>query len=496
MKIHNIRHGFATNSSSSHSILILPKGTPLPSSDVPEDYGWDNFTLADICSKQDYLRVQVGYLTGTRNENDPYVDYQSQWDSSLRVTDRLTRGSTKSPEVLAFLHTLLSMDRVVVLGGNDNSEGHPLSGPLQSKGAQMLAEYKPWLLVRDPLKHYVLFNSASGTKIRLTETGDDAPEKGTWPELVDIKITDHCPYQCNFCYQDSTPQGLHASLEYLQALAARFKESGVLEVAIGGGEPTLHPDFERIVEAFHSAGVIVNVTSRNVNYWAGQPKIPVTAVAFSVDSAKQIKEIRNRFEGSPPSFQVHFQAIVGTIDMAEFELMMDAAKHYRLTLLGYKDTGRGLAARGSLPIHQMPSQTEWVAPWVARVLAYREAEGAQDDWWTRRQLDAVVDLRASGDSRERMVEQWEANNPFPQPKFEPNLAIDTTLASLCRDELGKAGVPPVTYHTNEGAFSLYIDAVKGEMGPCSYAPALMRKCNLDTLWDDFAKMPTLDGGHQ
>lgn len=496
MRTHNLRLGFATNSSSSHSILILPKGAPPPSSsDVPEDYGWDDFTLADIFSKQDYFNAQTGYLTGTRNENDPYVDHQSQWDD-LRIKDRLTGESTKSPEVIAFLHMLLSMDRVVVLGGNDNSDNHPLLESLQSQGAKNLSRHGTWLLVRDPLKHYVLFNCNDGTKIRLTETGDDAPEKGTWPELVDIKITDHCPYQCNFCYQDSTPQGKHAPLEYLQALASRFRESGVLEVAIGGGEPTLHPDFERIVGAFHSAGVIVNVTSRNVNYWAGLPKVPVTAAAFSVDSAQQIKEIRKKFEVNYPPFQVHFQAIAGTIDVAEFKLMMEATESYRLTLLGYKDTGRGMAARGSLPIHRLPAQTEWVAPWVARVQAYREQEGARDDWRNRRDCEVVVHLQASGDSRERMVEQWEADNPTPQPEFEPNLAIDTTLASLCREELNKAGVPPVTYHTNEGAFSLYIDAVKGEMGPCSYAPALMRKCNLDTLWDDFAKMPTLDGGRQ
>lgn len=85
---------------------------------------------------------------------------------------------------------------------------------------------------------------------------------------------------------------------------------------------------------------------------------------------------------------------------------------------------------------------------------------------------------------------------MPDHTFQPNVAIDTTLAYVCKDRLGKAGVPPITYHTEEGAFSMYIDAVSGKIGPSSYAPKHMVDLNIDTLWDDFAnKVPTLSGGN-
>jgi hypothetical protein len=329
----------------------------------------------------------------------------------------------------------------------------------------------------------------------MTHTGEEPPAKGTWPELVDIKITDYCPYGCSYCYQGSTPQGRHAPLAHLEALAQRFCDSGVLEVALGGGEPTLHPDFARIVEAFHSAGVTVNVTSRNVTYWAEIPEVPVSAVAFSVDTAEQIRGILERFHAKYPPFQVHFQVVVGTVSVAEFEQMMEAAEGHRLTLLGYKDTGRGAAARSGLPVHNAPNQTEWIAPWTARVQACREGAEA---WEAKRQKD-LFDRdgsywKASGGSHERLLEQRDSANPCPQPEYMPNLAIDTTLASLCKNELKKVGVPPISFHTSEGAFSMYINAVTQEAGPCSYAPALMSKYTLDSIWDDYARIPAIDGG--
>ena len=48
------------------------------------------------------------------------------------------------------------------------------------------------------------------------------------------------------------------------------------------------------------------------------------------------------------------------------------------------------------------------------------------------------------------------------------ISVDTALAAQYKDELKDAGVDERTYHTNEGGFSLYIDAVKETMGPSSY----------------------------
>ena len=502
MKIHNIRHGFATNSSSSHSILILPRNRPLPQTEDDQGYGWDNFTLSDLTSKMGYYAAQLRHMpnsTGTRREVDdnlPYVDHQSVWgDEGLQIFDRLTRSSTNSPEVTQFLYQLLSLDRAIVLGGNDNSDGHHLRDLLVNSGALELSRRDSFTVVQDPKGHCVLFNAENGTKYRISYD-DQEPTKGTWPELIDIKITNYCAYGCAYCYQGSTPQGKHAPLELLRALAARCNESGVLEVALGGGEPTTHPEFADICQAFCSAGVKVNVTSRNVDYWTTNPDIGVTAVAFSVDTAEQVKDIINRVSprNKPrPSFQVHFQVVVGAVSNEEILRIMDECQDHRLTLLGYKDTGRGESARGSLPICDSPDPTQWIAGWVKRVEDHREFEEARGKWEARRDLElyGYPSFEASDGSRERRISEWHAKNPYPTVVTRTDVAIDTTLAASCRTQLSKVGVPPITYHTEEGAFSMYIDAVDGRIGPSSYAPKQMIALNINTLWEDFAKVPTL-----
>jgi hypothetical protein len=67
-----------------------------------------------------------------------------------------------------------------------------------------------------------------------------------------IEITDHCNLRCPVCYADSGPERLtHRSYEQVIAmLDAVVKNEGEPDVVqISGGEPTLHPDFWRILDA-------------------------------------------------------------------------------------------------------------------------------------------------------------------------------------------------------------------------------------------------------
>ncbi len=57
MKIHSVRFGFATNSSSSHSIVWLPGAEE--ALHEPGYYGWDDFVLTSTPSKMSYLGQQI-----------------------------------------------------------------------------------------------------------------------------------------------------------------------------------------------------------------------------------------------------------------------------------------------------------------------------------------------------------------------------------------------------------------------------------------------------
>lgn len=493
MKISNIRLGFATNSSSSHSVIILPHNVNRPGDHSNDDFGWDDFTLSSLTEKSRYLDSQMTYLGGGNPDN--YIDHQSVWgNEGLNLSDRLTGLDLRDSEDLqSFMRNLIQNERVIILGGNDNSDGHPLSNVMVDQGGFRLGHTSNFIVVRDPMGHFVLFDNRSGDKFRLSLDDKPAPTKGTWPELVDIKITDFCPYDCSYCYQGSTVRGNHAPLEYLQRIATMFKNSGVLEVALGGGEPTLHPDFEKIVEAFSSAGCIVNVTSRNIKYWenlkasGSNKKTMVTAVAFSVDSAKELLDIKNRI-GYISGVQIHFQVVVGTVSADELEKIMEAAGDSRLTLLGYKTTGRGREAMAGLPIIDVIDQTEWIKPWVSLV---ERARLARDKSRTHQDLENAI-YQMSGDtwstSFRQKIAAWREANPPPPWVPEPNIAIDTTLASHCQKALEDINIPKVTYATSSGAFSAYIDAVEERLGPCSYAPSEMREFDLDSLWERYSEM--------
>lgn len=95
----------------------------------------------------------------------------------------------------------------------------------------------------------VLLMGFDGTKLRIQKSdilppGSRAPE---YPESIDLKITDQCYNECAFCYENSTPEGLHGEIpEKLFAQIPPFTE-----IAVGGGNPTLHPDFFELHNKFN-----------------------------------------------------------------------------------------------------------------------------------------------------------------------------------------------------------------------------------------------------
>jgi organic radical activating enzyme len=80
------------------------------------------------------------------------------------------------------------------------------------------------------------------------------------PETVDISITDWCAFGCSYCYQDSTAKQAHAPKDLVDKVIHSF-DYKPYQVAIGGGEPTAHPDFPEILLNARQAGVVPNYTT-------------------------------------------------------------------------------------------------------------------------------------------------------------------------------------------------------------------------------------------
>lgn len=217
----NVRLGFANNSSSSHSIVFLRNTNRAEELDTDPDnyeFGWDEFTASSKRTKENYLiatvgaqlkdlvgdntaRIVLGHLFGRSTSDmrlDGYVDHQS----ALIIPEDF-HGRSIDIEYFNELSAVLLRDDVAVLGGNDNEENtHPLSSDTAGRALSVPDDsYSNGWVARKDGSTWAFFHRPTGNKIRFSFEDNVVYEKSSLPELVDVKITDYCPYGCEFCYQ-------------------------------------------------------------------------------------------------------------------------------------------------------------------------------------------------------------------------------------------------------------------------------------------------------
>lgn len=438
----NVRLGFANNSSSSHSIVFLKNPSAASDNDSSGyEFGWDFFTAISRRSKENYLiatvgshlkdmvgegtaRIILGHLLN-RNVNDMeldgYVDHQS-----CLVIPQDFYGNSIDIEYFKELSEVLLRDDVAVLGGNDNEEkSHPLiadsSGPAL-KGVPDDNYSSGWVARKDD-NVWVFFHRPTGNKIRFSFDNNAKYKRSSLPELVDIKITDFCPYGCVFCYQGSTTEGKHADRYAVSSYASVLSKNKVFEVALGGGEPTLHPDFVEILRDFQSKGIVPNFTTRNLAWLRGDHREEILRLcgsfAVSTENAKDISKLADSLRYHRVDFKkATLQFIAGATDKWKFRQLVETAIKEGLTytILGYKTTGRGDS--------------------------FKPASTADDCW------NVLMEL----------LEKY----PYMR------VGIDTVFAEQIEHRLKEQKVHPAFYHTKDGVFSCYIDAVKKMIAPSSY----------------------------
>lgn len=450
MRITNVRLGHACNSSSTHTLLI---GREVPSNATRGDYGWDNFILSKSEDKLDYLgNALCQQLTGVIGEDMTSVVLQSLFGEvtdgkngcgidhqSVPVLPMEWGRKGVDKKFLDAFMGFLSRPDVAILGGNDNDGwGHKAIQDSEVV-AYPFRESTGTLVAREDNGLWTLFSPESGTRVSMdlrATSSSSFLRKTPWdgqtidfPWLVDMKITDYCNYGCAFCYQGSTEEGKHADASRVRYIAHALGEGRCFEVAIGGGEPTLHPDFFSILEGFKYYGVTPNFTTRNMAFVKKHRQRlgeSVGAIAVSVDNLTQAKALRKLSDvceaDSRSGFRLHAQIIDGVAKdpQAIREVMDNRWPDIPVTLLGYKITGRGSLVA-----------PPYLGAWKQDELV-RRPSGKRKDWWK-----------------------------FPY-------AVDTAFLSTYKKDKLLNGVVPETSDVVEGRTSCYIDAVSGFVAKSSY----------------------------
>ncbi|EHP48114.1 radical SAM/SPASM domain-containing protein [Odoribacter laneus] len=117
-----------------------------------------------------------------------------------------------------------------------------------------------------PAEHYsTLFNKKTGLFVRIEDKGFPEPFWAkSGPELIDISITNYCSKGCIFCYRNSSIQGKHMIFEDYVDVIQQAQNIGVLQVALGGGNPNQHPNFIEILKETVSHGIVPSYTSNGI----------------------------------------------------------------------------------------------------------------------------------------------------------------------------------------------------------------------------------------
>jgi hypothetical protein len=385
--LHSARLGPATNSSSTHSILVFD--TPPDAADDADArdqcYGWSDWTAATPQAKLAWLgqalREQVhaavcqddtvsaavverlfAHLGHTVTiDADGSVDHDSRFDLPLGG------GYAESPlreQLLRQVLDFLADARVVVIGGNDNKEPGEPPHPLAAQGRA----FTPWRLfeeTRDPGsiplrwdardEYWAVASGEGVSRFRWAVDPGPAVTRSEVPELVDVSVGNHCATGCRYCYRGSTTDQAFASASEIVSAVDAFQTLGTFEIALGGGDPMQHPELlalcESLGDALERSGgrTRVHVTTRETA-WLRDPPLrdaalrAFTAFGLSVDSLAALRRTHEAFEAAGVKrARLNFQVVAGVPSQAMLVRMLDYAReHYlRVTLLGYKTTGFG-----------------------------------------------------------------------------------------------------------------------------------------------------------
>ena len=439
--VHSVRLGFATNSSSSHSLLLLEPGSHLKDRDVEKlRFGGDQFTAASAESRSAYVALHIKYalmelvgeelailivksLTGI-DVSDGYIDHQSVYSLPLARD-----GRNLDMAFLREFQAFMSRDGLAILGGKDDGSvvaphPHLRMGKVLKLGLPKDRECVPFVARKDSRGYWAMFSPADGTKVRFSWDGRDVTaDKADAPELVDLKITSFCPHACPWCHQASGTGGVHADELNLNTILWSLSSLGVFEVSIGGGEPTCHPHFWSLLRGIRKdMHMVPNFSTRSLDWLYVPEKAAIVremcgGFAVSATDHRDVDQaVRACLETRMPLEKLGIQYVIGSGHFQAADVMRSCREHaIRCTLLGYKQAGRG---------------RRW-KPWG-------------DDW-----IGPLKEMQGDG-------EGW------------PKIGIDTVLAEASEQRLKEMKVARASYEIEDGKFSMYVDAVANTMGPSSY----------------------------
>jgi hypothetical protein len=165
------------------------------------------------------------------------------------------------------------------------------------------------------------------------------------PESIDVKITDYCDMNCEYCHESSTVKGFHGDLNKLLSVISHLP-AGV-ELAIGGGNPLSHPQLIEFLTALKAKGIIANITI-NQGHLKKYQELIEFLISLELVKGVGISITSNNFTYIKPLVKltnnIVFHVIAGVNDVSVIERLIRHSPegNCKVLILGYKQFGFGL----------------------------------------------------------------------------------------------------------------------------------------------------------
>lgn len=379
----NFRKGYATNSSSTHSIIYKNKGDLLEDMNIIEEDYYDRYTKTIAASKSakiKYIAANIYHYKALfeviskiypeMEEYRSFIKKQQESDNKpgnyeniFGMTYRGNLYFTESENFEAsidYLKFIIDNEDIVIVGGSDEEDfvydtksGHEhLPIPSQTRDE--------FGLFRNG--NYWFSSSYDGSRARFkTEEGKCVP---LYPELIDLKVTNQCDHMCPFCYMDASPDGKHADFNQLRLTINNLtKEYGYtrykrkIEFAIGGGNILCYPDLEELFKLLKEKGHIINTTVKASDYkriteeenFTKLFSEYVNGIGVSVCNDEDFEiltklGVYNDWNTGKPHFNVTVHLIpemLGVNKTRKYVVELRKYGFFYFLFLGYKTNGRG-----------------------------------------------------------------------------------------------------------------------------------------------------------
>ncbi len=111
-----------------------------------------------------------------------------------------------------------------------------------------------------------LFNDKMGSILKVSRREKEYDE--TYPISVELSLTNKCNLNCVWCCDSTIRKKYNGDLdkEILDKLFDDLRKGGTKGITVeGGGEPTIHPDFELIIDGIKRRKMAVGLFSNGVN---------------------------------------------------------------------------------------------------------------------------------------------------------------------------------------------------------------------------------------